>query len=120
MGIRLNIDLFDSDTNAVETSPRKGEGYIICNVAKSTKKLDLISILISAHDSFFNCSLFSGYSAQDPEDTFAIRTFLSERNIIEDLSPYYDIIGGNMLKSGEGKNKEKEEMISSIIKIVHK
>lgn len=110
MGINLNIDMFDSDTEAIGLGP----SYVICNVAKSNEKLNMKSVLTSSHSNFFNCTLFNGYSASG--DARHIGTFLSESQIREDLAPMYDVIGGNTL-TNPGEGDEQKEMVSRILKI---
>ena len=120
LGIRLNIDLFDSDTQAVPTSGCLNQGYIICNVAKSTEKLDIMKILVASHPEFFNSSLFSGYSAQGISrgQQYGIGTFLKTDTIVEDLSPYYEIIGGNLVQTlSSDMSEEKKIMVEQVIKI---
>lgn len=109
MNISVNIDMFDSDTSAIQ-----GGAYVICNVLNSREKLNLKNILTCSHIEFFNCSLFNGYSASGKQRH--IGTFLPERTIIKDLSDRYDIIGGNTIRE-VGENKEQREMISRILKI---
>lgn len=119
LGIHLNIDVFDSEVKAVSTAGRTGEGYIICNIAKSTERIDINKILVCAHPEFFNFSLFTGYGAQGLNKQYHIGGFIYERDIIKDLSPYYEVIGGNMLRtSSEGT--EQKEMINTLIKIAWK
>lgn len=120
LGIRLNIDMFDSDTGAVPTSNYLSQGYIICNVAKSTQKIDIVKILVASHTEFFNRSLFSGYSAQGPMTSYHIKTFINTHEIVKDLSPYYEVIGGNLLVDSYGNTEEgtaRREMVNKIIKI---
>lgn len=108
LNISLNIDMFDSDTAAIE-----GGGYVICNVAKSTSKLNMKSILACSHEQFFSYSLFNGYSASGKQRH--IGGFLSQGTIVRDLSERYDIIGGNMLKSAQ--DGDGGAMMSKILKI---
>lgn len=103
MNISLNIDVFDSDTAALPTG-----GYIIINIARSHEKLDLRRLLVSSHREFFNYTLFNSYSASGVQQV--IGTFLSTSRINQDLSPYYDVIGGNLLQ-------ENHTMASQILKI---
>ena len=110
MNISLNIDVFDSDVTAIKDSG----GYVICNVIKSSEKMNFRKLLACSHPEFFNGSLFNGYSASGDQDY--IGGFLPESSIIKDLSPFYDVIGGNMLLDKKEDN-EKHEMISSILKI---
>lgn len=108
MNIALNIDVFDSDVDAIE-----GGGYVISNVIKSSEKLNLRKLLACSHPEFFNGSLFNGYSALG-EPGF-IGGFLPESTITKDLSRFYDVIGGNMLM--DKKKDEKYEMVNTILKI---
>ena len=110
MNISLNIDVFDSDKKAI----RGKGGYVICNVVKSTEKLNMRKLLACSHTEFFSGSLFNGYSASGDHDY--IGGFLPEKTITEDLSPYYDIIGGNLLLD-EKNDQDKYEMVSTILKI---
>lgn len=109
MNIALNIDVFDSDEYAIKGTG----GYVVCNVIKSSEKLNLKKLLACSHPEFFNGSLFNGYSASEEQDF--IGGFIPESGIIEDLSPFYDIIGGNLLL--DKQDKEKHEMVSQILKI---
>ena len=111
MGVKLNIDMFDSDTRAVV-----GGGYIVVNVAKSTEKLDFNKILMCSDDRFFHISLFNAYSCQDLTGHFSIGTFLQGTEITQDLAPYYDVIGGNITEIDENDR----EMVSKLIKIAMK
>lgn len=141
LGIKLNIDMFDSDTSAVPTARDKGKGYIICNVAKSTEKIDINKILVCSDSNFFNKSLFSGYAAQgcniNPNselfdnnrnvyvddngiERYHIGTFLESSRITTDLAPFYEVIGGNMVKATSEDDKSKKEMVSQILKIAWK
>ena len=110
MGISVNIDMFDSDTRAIDG----GDSYVICNVAKSHEKLNLKSILTSSHPEFFHCSLFNGYGASGK--AYHIGTFLNESKIRRDLGSMYDVIGGNTLTE-VGEDDEQKELISRILKI---
>ena len=114
MNIRVNIDMFDSDTTAVP-----GGGYIIVNLARSTEKVDFNKLLISFHEEFFNYTLFNGYSAQDLNKMYNIGTFLNTNQITKDLNPYYEVIGGNFLPNPE-ENSETNAMISQLFKIAWK
>lgn len=118
MNIRCNIDMFDSDTRAVEPNG----GYVIVNLAKSTEKIDFTKLLISSHPEFFNYSLFNGYSAQNLDRRYNIGTFLPTNTIVKDLNPYYEVIGGNFLhrKELEGSTEESTEMVNQIFKIAWK
>lgn len=108
MNISVNIDMFDSDTNAIDY----GNGYILVNIAKSSEKLNFKEILAASHEQFFNYTLFNGYSASGCQKR--IGTFVPSSLIIRDLGPMYDVIGGNLLSTSEaGKN----EMVSKILKI---
>lgn len=109
MNIALNIDVFDSDKSAI-----KGGGYVICNVIKSSEKINYRKLLACSHPEFFNGSLFNGYSASGNHDY--IGGFLEESEIIKDLSPFYDVIGGNLVLDKKADN-EKQKMVSSILKI---
>lgn len=110
MNISLNIDVFDSDVSAIK---RTG-GYVICNVIKSSEKLNMRKLLACSHPEFFNGSLFNGYSASGNQDY--IGGFLPESQIIKDLSQFYDVIGGNLLLDKKADD-EKHQMVSSILKI---
>lgn len=105
LGISLNIDMFDSDTEAIDN----GDSYVIVNVCKSSEKLDLKKILMCSHQMFFSGTLFNGYSASGEQAR--IGTFLPDRRIIHDLGSRYDVIGGNLL------NSEGNEMVQKILKI---
>ena len=118
LGVRLNIDMFDSDTRAVSTSNNGSRGYIIVNAAKSTEKLNLQTILATSHAEFFNYTLFNSYSAQGLHNTYHIGKFLNTDEIVEDLSPYYDVIGGNLIQRDHAE--ESKKMVSTIIKIASK
>jgi len=113
LGIALNIDMFDSDTHGI-----RGGGYVLCNVARSTTKLNMKNVLACSHSEFFNYSLFNGYSASGKAEH--IGTFLSQSQIIRDLSQYYDIIGGNMLNGNTDHNASGSAMMSKILKIAWK
>jgi hypothetical protein len=113
LNISLNIDMFDSDRGAPV-----GGGYVICNVAKSSAKLNLKNILACSHPEFFNVSLFNGYSASS-RGCGSINGFLSQHEIVRDLSSHYDIIGGNMLH-GETSHNTGGAMMSKILKIAWK
>ena len=107
MNISVNIDMFDSDTEAL----RAGYAYTLINVAKSNEKLNFKEILVASHEEFFKYTLFNSYSAGGP--VRSIGTFLSQSRITKDLSPFYDVIGGNMIS----EQIQGEGMISQIIKI---
>lgn len=111
MNISMNIDMFDSDTNAIDGR----DGYVICNVCNSAEKLDYISLMIASHSQFFSGTLFNGYSASGKQRS--IGTFLREDQIVGDLKHKYDIIGGNLLPSS---NVGNGELVSKIIKIARK
>lgn len=113
MNISLNIDMFDSDRRGCP-----GGGYIICNVAKSSQKLNLKNILACSHEEFFSYSLFNGYSAAQYPGEYSISRFLSTHEITRDLSSHYDIIGGNMLRGRE--DVPGSPMMSTILKIAWK
>lgn len=109
MNISVNIDMFDSDTSAIGGRA----SYVIACVAKSSEKINFKAILAASHDAFFNFTLFNGYSASGCQDH--IGTFLNESRITTDLSPIYDVIGGNMLQEhAEGENKD---LVNKILKI---
>ena len=109
MNISVNIDVFDSDTKAINN----GNGYVICNVASSSEKLNFKSILAASHEEFFHLTLFNGYSASGCQKR--IGTFLPESLIKQDLAPMYDVIGGNLLLDRfEG---EQKQLVSKILKI---
>jgi len=112
LNISLNIDMFDSDYGAPY-----GGGYVICNVAKSSQKLNLKNILACSHREFFDYSLFNGYSASS-RGCGSINGFLPQEEIKRDLASHYDIIGGNMLKGEAGT--EGGAMMSKILKIAWK
>lgn len=110
MNINVNIDMFDSDSTGINNK----DSYVICNVAKSYEKLDLKKILTCSHREFFNVTLFNGYSASG--EFGHISGFLEEYKLQEDLSPMYDVIGGNTL-SNPGETDEQQDMINRILKI---
>ena len=113
MNIRCNIDMFDSDTSALPNT-----GYILVNMAKSSEKIDFNKLLIASDISFFNFSLFNGYAAWEPDWQYGIGGFINESNIVKDLSPFYEIIGGNMVReSSNSDDEETSAMINRIIKI---
>ena len=107
MNISVNIDMFDSDTEALQA----GYAYTLINVAKSNEKLNFKEILVASHEPFFKYTLFNSYSAGGP--VRSIGTFLSQSRITKDLSPFYDVIGGNMIS----EQTQSDGMISQIIKI---
>lgn len=104
LNIALNIDMFDSDTNAVKGCP----SYVMINVACSSEKINYKKIMATSYREFFTYTLFNGYSASGRHNR--IGTFLSQSTIMSDLGPYYDVIGGNMLTDNEG-------MTSKVLKI---
>lgn len=104
LNISVNIDVFDSDTYAIN----RQDGYVIVNIAKSSEKIDFRKILAASHSQFFNYTLFNGYSASGMQKS--IGTFLSQAKIVQDLGKMYDVIGGNMLTEGDG-------MVSKVLKI---
>lgn len=108
MNINVSIDMFDSDTSAINSGP----SYVICNVCKASEKLNLRNILAASHSMFFHFTLFNGYSGSDSQ--YHIGTFLSQERIIRDLAPMYDVVGGNLLIN---ENSEDREMVSKILKI---
>ena len=110
MNISVNIDMFDSDTRAINNEA----SYVIVNVAKSSEKLNFRAILAASHEEFFRVSLFNGYSASGKQKQ--IGTFLSQSRIIQDLGPFYDIIGGNILLD-QGGHGHSNPMVSKILKI---
>ena len=105
MNISVNIDMFDSDVRAIHG----GNAYIIVNVSRSCEKINFKRIMTASYRNFFNYSLFNGYSASG--NTGYIDRFLPSSLIIQDLSPFYDVIGGNLL------SEEQDEMVSKILKI---
>lgn len=109
MNINVNIDVFDSDTRAINN----GASYVICNVAKSHEKLNLKNVLASSHPEFFSITLFNGYSASECQRS--IGTFLQTSRIKQDLGQMYDVIGGNMLENN--LSDEGMAMVSKILKI---
>lgn len=109
LNISLNIDLFDSDTEALAGY----SGYTIINVAKSYKKLNFAELLVFSHEQFFHYTLFNSY-LQLGKNSW-IGTFLDERQIIDDLGSKYDIIGGNMVN----KELDEDDMVSRVIKIAN-
>lgn len=109
LNINLNVDLFDSDTRAISGIDR---AYILVNMSKSSEKLNLRNVLIGSHYEFFRGSLFNGYSASDKKLN-RIGTFVSSYKISDDLGPYYDVIGGNLLS-------DSNTMVSKLIKISDK
>ncbi len=113
LNISVNIDMFDSDTCAIN----KSGSYIMANVAKSSEKLNFKQILVASHREFFHYSLFNGYSAAvGGLRGGTIRSFLGQDRIIRDLAPMYDVIGGNILIDQPG-HQGGSEMISKILKI---
>ncbi len=111
MNINVNIDMFDSDTDAIDYGP----SYVICNVAKSSEKLNLRKILLCSHKEFFYYTLFNGYSASGKQKS--IGTFLREERIIKDLSEKYDVIGGNTLLTSSNIEGDDRQLVSRILKI---
>lgn len=117
LGIHLNIDVFDSDTRAV-VGKNNNNSYVLCNVSKSSEKLNMRNLLTFSHPEFFHFSLFNGYNAAGRVNS--IGSFLSEKTIIKDLSERYDIIGGNMVSDTDvSSNNEavNNGMIEKILKI---
>lgn len=110
MNINVNIDMFDSDTYAIN----RENGYVIVNVAKSSEKLNFRTILAASHNEFFNYTLFNGYSASGKQQS--IGTFLGESRIIRDLGEMYDVIGGNLLLDTPG-HQSGSDLVSKILKI---
>ena len=110
MNISVNIDMFDSDTQAIGN----GASYVMVNVAKSSEKLNFRAILAASHSEFFRISLFNGYSASGNQKR--IGTFLSQERIIRDLGTMYDIIGGNILLDRDG-HQSGSPLVSKILKI---
>lgn len=107
LNISYNIDMFDSDTRAINNE----NSYVIVNVSNTLEKFDLKSILCCAYEQFFHFSLFNGYSASKKQK--AIGTFLENDVILRDLSAYYDIIAGNL-------NETKySAMMNKVNKIYH-
>lgn len=104
LNISVNIDMFDSDTRAINNQA----SYVLVNVAKSSEKIDFRKILAASHSEFFNYTLFNCYSASGKQKH--IGTFLSQERIIRDLGSKYDVIGGNMLSEEDG-------MVGKILKI---
>lgn len=113
MNINLNIDLFDSDIRGVDSNP----AYVICRMVSSRKKFNALDVLVGSHREFFTYTLFNGYSAAS-ENT-SISTFIEREIILQDLSQYYDVIGGNMINEnyGNGISEEETSMLKEIIKI---
>jgi hypothetical protein len=107
LNIPYNIDMFDSDTKAIAYK----DSFVIVNVSNTLEKFDLKSILCCSHEQFFWFSLFNGYSALNNQGR--IETFLSETKINRLLSPYYDIIAGNISDTGYS------EMMLKVNKIIH-
>lgn len=109
MKISLNIDVFDSDTNAFGGM----SGYTIVNVAKASNKLNFVNLFAFSHEEFFRYTLFNSYLAYGKSSR--IESFLSEDRIVSDLKDRYDIIGGNMV------NKEitEDNTVSRILKIAN-
>lgn len=106
LNISVNIDMFDSDTDAINEEP----GYVIVNVAKSSEKIDFRKILAASHSHFFNYTLFNGYSASGKQKY--IGTFLGQSRIVKELGEMYDVIGGNMLQEGG-----PDPLVSKVLKI---
>lgn len=96
MNIHVNIDAFDSDTGALSG------GYVIVRVISSHEKLDFNKLLACSFNTFFNFTLFNGYTGyfenpftrESREILKNIHAFQPTENILEDLSPKYDIILG--------------------------
>lgn len=109
LNISLNIDVFDSDTNAFGG----GWGYTIVNVAKSSCKLNLTNIFAFSHPEFFHYTLFNSYLALGTDSK--VNSFIYEGQIIEDLSNRYDIISGNMVY----KKLSEDSTVQRIIKIAN-
>jgi hypothetical protein len=109
--ISLNIDVFDSDTEAF--GYRKKSGYTIVNVAKASNKINLVNLFAFLHEEFFRYTLFNSYLAYGQSSM--VNTFLPEVNIISDLKDRYDIIGGNMVN----KELSEDSTINRVIKIAN-
>lgn len=109
--ISLNIDVFDSDTEAF--GYKKKSGYTIVNVAKASNKLNLVNLFAFSHEEFFRYTLFNSYLAYG--ESSIIDTFLPENNIINDLKERYDIIGGNMVN----KDISEDSTINRVLKIAN-
>jgi len=109
--ISLNIDVFDSDTEAF--GYRKKSGYTIVNVAKASNKINLVNLFAFLHEEFFRYTLFNSYLAYGQSSL--VNTFLPEVNIISDLKDRYDIIGGNMVN----KELSEDSTINRVIKIAN-
>jgi hypothetical protein len=108
MNISVNIDMFDSDTRAINN----GACYVVANVAQSCEKLNMKAVLAASHSEFFRITLFNGYSASGCQKS--IGTFLDQDRIIKDLAPMYDVIGGNMLPNSSAQGND---MVAKILKI---
>lgn len=107
LGLNLNIDMFDSDVKGIDHS----DAYTIVRVADSRKKLNMNDILLCSDRHFFDFTLFNSYSGASPVSD--IDGYLSSARISRDLSPMYDVIGGNMYIEDE----DKRETVSQIMKI---
>lgn len=107
LNINLNIDMFDSDTSAIGDEAC----YTIVRVADSRRKLNMNDILLCSDSNFFNFTLFNSYSASG--NPYDIGSFLKSNRIKEDLSPMYDVIGGNMLS----EDPEVKGTVSKLMKI---
>lgn len=124
MNIALNIDMFDSEVYG-PIIPEEGQNpeeingtrvcYTLCNVATSREKLNFNKLLSASHREFFNHTLFNSYAAVGTN--YQIRQFADSQDIKRDLSPHYDIIGGNMLPTLSEKDDATDGMISKIMKI---
>lgn len=130
MGIALNIDMFDSEQEG-PIIPDVGESvqdviqkhgqratrtcYTLCNVASSSEKINFNKLLSASHREFFNHTLFNSYAAAGTY--YDIARFAGADTIKRDLSPHYDIIGGNMLPSLSEKDEATDGMVSKIMKI---
>lgn len=124
MGIALNIDMFDSEVFGPKI-PKPGQdpstvsgtvpSYTLCNVASSSQKLSFNKLLSASHREFFNHTLFNSYAAVGTH--YNIRRFVETDKIKRDLSPHYDVIGGNMLPSLSEKDDATDGMVSKIMKI---
>jgi len=109
--ISLNIDVFDSDTDAF--GEERESGYTIVNVAKASNKINLVNLFAFSHEDFFRYTLFNSYLAYGQSSE--IGTFLEEEIIISDLKDRYDIIGGNMVN----KELSEDSTITRVLKIAN-
>lgn len=112
MNIRLNIDVFDSDNSGINNR----DAYVICNICNSSERLNFRNLLAFSHQEFFHYTLFNGYSGHKDAQQTDISGFLSQKQIVKELGPMYDVIGGNMVPNKE-ESEGSKDMINKILKI---